>query len=187
MSDNTQAVTTLLMSWRRGDAGAGAKLAETVYGELRRIAGAYMRNERPDHTLEATALVHEMYLKLFAGEPVEWQNRAHFFAVAAQQLRRILVNHARDREAAKRGGKRVRLSLSSVNGIAQPAAPDLLDVNEAIEQLEQVDTRAARAVELRFFGGLTEEETAEALGVSLATLKRDWTFARAWLVRRLGA
>jgi RNA polymerase sigma factor (TIGR02999 family) len=146
-----------------------------------------MRDERPGHTLEATALVHEMYLKLFEAEPVQWQNRAHFFAVAAQQLRRILVNHARDRQAGKRGGKRLKLSLSYANGFAQPCEQDLLYLDEALTRLEQVDSRAARVVELRFFAGMTEPEIAEALNVSVATLKRDWAFGRAWLRRHLGS
>lgn len=158
----------------------------TVYDELRRLAAHYMRQERPDHTLQATALVHELYLRLFQSEPVEWQNRAHFFAVAAQALRRILVNHARDRQAQKRGGKQVRLSLTDVNGLAEPAEHDLLEIEEALARLEQLDPRAARVVELRFFAGLTEAEAAEALGVSVATLKRDWAFGRAWLLRHLG-
>ena len=185
MEEGQESVTTLLASWRQGDQRAADKLASTVYDELRRLAAHYMRGERVDHTLEPTALVNEMYLKLIAAEPVAWQNRAHFFAVAAQQLRRILVNHARDRQAAKRGGKRVKLSLSYANGVEQPREQDLLELDEALEKLEQVDSRAARVIELRFFAGLTEEESAEALGISIATLKRDWTFGRAWLLRHL--
>jgi RNA polymerase sigma factor (TIGR02999 family) len=185
MGEEKESVTTLLTNWRQGDQRAADKLVATVYDELRRLAEHYMRAERPDHTLEATALVHEMYVKLFTPEAVPWQNRAHFFAVAAQQLRRILVNHARDRQAAKRGGRRVKLSLSYVNGVAQPREQDLLELEEALERLEQLDARAARVVELRFFAGLTEEESAEALGISVATLKRDWAFARAWLLRHL--
>jgi RNA polymerase sigma factor (TIGR02999 family) len=187
MPERSEKVTALLAGWRAGDQHAAEKLAGTVYDEMRRLAARYMRNERPDHTLQATALVHEMYLKLFAGEPVEWQNRAHFFAVAAQQLRRILVNHARDRQAGKRGGKRVRLSLTDVNGVAQPCDQDVLNLDEALSRLEKLDERAARVVELRFFGGLTEVEAAEALQISVATLKRDWAFARAWLLRELGS
>jgi RNA polymerase sigma factor (TIGR02999 family) len=185
MAEASQSITALLMGWRQGDQRAAEQLMTTVYDELRRLAAHYMRSERPDHTLEATALVHEMYLKLFGSEPVQWQNRAHFFAVAAQQLRRVLVNHARDRHAQKRGGRRVKLSLSHANGLAQPREQDLLDLEDALERLEQVDARAARVIELRFFAGLREEEAAEVLGVSVATLKRDWTFGRAWLLRHL--
>jgi RNA polymerase sigma factor (TIGR02999 family) len=130
-------------------------------------------------------LVHELYFRLFAAEPVQWQNRAHFFAVAAQQLRRILVNYARDRQAQKRGGKRVKLALTDVNGMAEPREQDLLDLDRALDRLHDLDQRAARVVELRFFGGLTEMEAAEVLSISVATLKRDWDFARAWLIRQL--
>jgi RNA polymerase sigma-70 factor, ECF subfamily len=186
LAGNKESVTALLESWRQGDSAAADKLVGIVYDELRRLAARYMREERPDHTLQATALVHEMYLKLFEGEKVQWQNRAHFFAVAAQQLRRIVVNHARDRHAQKRGGKRVKLSLSHVNGLAQPGEQDLLELDEALGRLEQLDARAARVIELRFFAGLTEPEIAEALGISVATLKRDWAFGRAWLLTQLG-
>jgi RNA polymerase sigma factor (TIGR02999 family) len=185
MAEGHESVTTLLTNWRQGDQQAAEKVVTVVYDELRRLAARYMRAERPDHTLEATALVNEMYVKLVASEPVPWQNRAHFFAVAAQQLRRILVNHARDRQAEKRGGKRVKLSLSYVNGMAQPHEQDLLDLEQALERLEQLDPRAARVIELRFFAGLTEEESAEALGISVPTVKRDWAFGRAWLLRHL--
>ena len=185
MPEDQTPVTTLLASWREGDQQAAGKLVETVYHELRRLAGHYMREERADHTLQPTALVHEMFLRLFESQPVQWQNRAHFFAIAAQQLRRILVNHARDRQADKRGGKRVKVTLSFVNGLAQSREQDLLELNDALDRLEQFDPRAARVIELRFFAGLTEPEIAEALGISLATLKRDWAFGRAWLLRRL--
>ena len=137
--------------------------------------------------MQPTALVHEMFLKLSNSEPVTWQNRAHFLAVAAQQLRHILVNHARDRQAEKRGGKRVKLTLSQVNGLSQAREQDVLELNDALERLEKFEPRAARVVELRFFAGLTEVEAAEALGISVASLKRDWTFARAWLLRALGS
>jgi RNA polymerase sigma factor (TIGR02999 family) len=179
-------VTILLANWRDGDPSAAEKLIAAVYNELRHIAGYYMRSERADHTLQPTALVHEMFLKLSNNEPVTWQNRAHFFAVAAQQLRHILVNHARDRQAQKRGGKRVKLTLSYVNGLSQTREQDVLELNEALERLERFEPRAARVVELRFFAGLTEAEAAEALGISVASLKRDWAFARAWLLRQLG-
>jgi RNA polymerase sigma factor (TIGR02999 family) len=156
-----------------------------LYGELHGMAAHYMRQERSGHTLQATALVNELYIRLFASTGIDWQNRAHFFAVAAQQLRRILVNHARDRQAEKRGGKRVRLSLTEVNGLAQPVEEDLLDLDEALTRLQEIDSRAAQVVELRFFGGLQENEAAEVLSVSVPTVKRDWQFARAWLIRHM--
>jgi RNA polymerase sigma factor (TIGR02999 family) len=174
-------LTTLLQRWRSGDADAGEQLVGSVYSALRRLAAHYLRGERKDHTLSATDLVHELYIRLSASTPIDWQDRSHFFAVAAQQLRRILVNYARDRQALKRGGKQVKLALSEVSVLAQPSEPDVLDVDEALLRLEALDERAARVVELRFFGGLTEQETAAALNISIATVKRDWTFARAWL------
>ena len=185
MPPDSLPLTTLLAAWREGREGAAGQLISLVYGELRRLAQYYLRQERPDHTLEPTALVHELYLRLSAGEPVDWQNRAHFFAVAARQFRRILVNYARDRQAEKRGGKRVKVTLTEVNGLAAPEQQDLLELDDALEQLSALDERAARVVELRFFGGLTEKEAAEVLGISVATLKRDWEFARAWLITRL--
>ena len=179
-------VTTLLAGWREGDKAAADELIATVYQELRRVAARYMRGERPDHTLQPTALVNELFIKLLDA-PVDWQNRAHFFAVAAGQLRRILVNHARDRQAEKRGGKRVKVALTELNGLAEPREQDLLELNDALDRLELVDARAARVIELRFFAGLTDAEAAEVLGISVATLKRDWAFGRAWLLRHLAA
>jgi len=178
-------LTTLLSRWRDGDQLAGQEVVQTVYDELRRIAGNLLRKERLDHTLQPTALVHEMYLRFFESQPVDWQNRAHFFAVAAQQLRRILVNHARDRVAAKRGGGALRLTLTSLDSLAGPREQDVLELNEALERLETFDSRAARVIELRFFGGMTEPEMAESLGISIATVKRDWVFARAFLISQL--
>jgi RNA polymerase sigma factor (TIGR02999 family) len=181
----TRPLTTLLAGWRNGDKAAADELIAAVYQELHRVAGRYMRAERPDHTLQPTALVNELFLKLLDHGPVDWQNRAHFFAVAAGQLRRILVNHARDRNAQKRGGKRVKLALTEVNGLAEPHEQDLLELDEVLDRLEQVDERAARVIELRFFAGMTDAEAAEALGISVATLKRDWAFGRAFLLRHL--
>jgi RNA polymerase sigma factor (TIGR02999 family) len=180
-----QPLTLLLNRWHGGDRAAGDELITIVYEQLKRMAGRHMQRERPDHTLEASALVHELYVRLSASEPIEWQNRAHFFAVATQQLRRILVNHARDAQAQKRGGKRVKISLTQIPGLAGERAEDVLYLHEALEELEKLNQRAARVIELRFFGGLSEEEAAEVIGVSLATLKRDWRFARAWLRDRL--
>lgn len=147
----------------------------------------YLRHERLNHTLQPTALVNELFLKLLKSQPVDWKNRAHFFALAAGQIRRILVNHARDRHAEKRGGKQVKVSLTDINGLAESREQDLLELNHALIQLEEIDGRTARVIELRFFAGLTEVEAAEALGISVATLKRDWAFGRAWLLRHLQA
>jgi RNA polymerase sigma factor (TIGR02999 family) len=180
-----QEITTLLLDWRQGNAAASDELLAVVYQELRRLAAHYLRQERPDHTLQATALVHELYLRLLGAEPINWQNRAHFFAVAAQQMRRILIDHARALQADKRGGQRVKLTLGAVKGWVGTQEEDLLAVNEALEQLSRLDPRAAQVVELRFFGGLQEKEAAEVLGISVATLKRDWEFARTWLLSRL--
>jgi RNA polymerase sigma factor (TIGR02999 family) len=185
MSGSHEPVTVLLAHWREGDPEAAEKLAASVYDELRKLAAHYLRSERRDHTLQPTALVNEMFVRLFQSEPIEWKNRAHFFAVAAQQLRRILVNHARDRSAAKRGGKQVRIELFDEAGSLQPREQDLLELDDALNGLERVDARAARVIELRFFAGLTEAEIAEALGISVSSMKRDWSFGRAWLLSRL--
>lgn len=179
--------TRLLVEWRNGNQEAADRLFEAAYQELRRLAAWHFQHERPDHTLQPTALVNELYLKLFAGEQVEWQNRAHFFAVAAQQMRRILIDHARAHLAEKRGGGEARLSLAEVNGLAAPRDEELVELDQALRRLEELDPRSARVVELRFFGGLTEQEASEVLGISLATLKRDWELARAWLVRQMNS
>lgn len=178
-------LTGLLARWREGEPQAAEELWTRTNDELRRLAAHYMRNERRDHTLQATALVNEVYLRFFSARPITLQDRAHFFALAGRQIRQILLNYARDRQAAKRGGRRVRLSLSELNGLGQPMEPQVLDVELALQKLEQLDARAARTVELRFFSGLTEAEASEVLGVSIATLKRDWEFARVWLLREL--
>jgi RNA polymerase sigma factor (TIGR02999 family) len=176
-------LTQALADWRNGDQDAGNRLFAAVYQELRRLAAWHLKRERPGHTLQATALVNELYLKLFGGEPVDWQNRAHFFAVAAQQIRRLLVDYARAGLAEKRGGG--KLSLTEVKGLAAPPEEALLDIDAALGRLQALDPRAARIVELRYFGGATEQETAEAAGVSVATVKRDWDFARTWLISQL--
>jgi RNA polymerase sigma factor (TIGR02999 family) len=154
-----------------------------VYTELRKLAASYLRVERPDHTLQPTALVHEAYLRLVDQRSVNWQNRAHFFGIAAQMMRRILVDHARRRQAAKRDGATYRLYTSEEEATARD--PELLALDEALSGLEALDARQARIVELRFFGGLTVEETAEVAGVSPATVKREWRTARAWLAREI--
>ena len=178
-------LTTLLMEWRGGNETAGQQLMTVAYQKLRRLAQHYLRQEKSDHTLQATALVHELYLRFFGTGEIKWQDRAHFFAAAALQLRRILVDHARNAKAQKRGGNCLKLSLTSANGIAAERQTDLLAVNEAVERLEKLDPRAAKIVELRFFGGLKETEIAEVLEVSLATVHRDWKMARAWLLSEL--
>jgi RNA polymerase sigma-70 factor (ECF subfamily) len=181
-------ITLWLANWRKGDAKAGDRLANAVYPELRRIAARFLNNERAGHTLEPHALVHEVWMRLVGGDPVPFQNRAHFFALSAQTMRRILIDYARARIRDKRGGEQQQVSLTAVDGW-NPAErdEDLLDLNQALSKLEQADPRAARVVELRFFGGLQEEEVAEALGVSVITVKRDWKVARAWLMNRLAS
>ncbi|MGD0457535.1 MAG: sigma-70 family RNA polymerase sigma factor [Terriglobia bacterium] len=174
--------TGWLLEWRNGSREAGDRLFAAAYQELRRLAAWHFPKEEPGHTLQPTALVNELYLKLFSGEPIEWQNRAHFFAVAAQQLRRLLIDHARARVAEKRGAGDVRLSLDEASGWAPPRQEDLIELDQALRRLEELDPRCAHVVELRFFGGLTEREATEVPGISVATLKRDWDFARAWLI-----
>jgi RNA polymerase sigma-70 factor, ECF subfamily len=183
---DSHAITGLLHRWRLGDEEAASQLIEVVYGELHRIAAREMRREHGEHTLQATAIVHEAYLRICRSEPISWADREHFFAVAAQQLRRVLVDQARRRQSGKRGGGVVKLSLWDAD--APGIGPDvrILAVNEALTKLESLDPRAAKVVELRFFGGLNEAEAAKALQVSVATLKRDWEFAKTWLTRQLG-
>ena len=178
-------ITRLLADWSNGDRGALEKLTPLVYDELRRLAGRYLRQERVGHTLQSTALVHEAFLKLVGQNNVRWQNRAHFFGIAAQMIRRILVDYARARQAGKRGSGAEKLSLDEA--IALPGAPDLdlLALDDALEGLAKIDERQSRLVELRFFAGLTLEETAEVLQMSIATAKRDWVSAKAWLSREI--
>lgn len=178
-------ITALLDRWRRGDREAADRLVELVYGELHRIAAREMRREHREHTLQTTAVVHEAYLRIIKSEPIDWKDRAHFYAVAAQQLRRVLVDHARRQQSEKRGGGTSPLSLWDSDDPAIASDEHVLAVNEALTRLESLDPRAAKVVELRFFGGLNEVETSEALGISMATLKRDWDFAKAWLAREL--
>ena len=179
------AVTRLLLEWSDGDGQALTRLIPLVYDELRRIAGQYLRRERAGHTLQPTAVVHEAYLKLVGQRRVRWQNRAHFFAVAAQLIRRILVDHARARAAAKRGGGLPPLALERAPGPAGGRDLDVLALDETLRRLSTLDPRQARLVELRFFAGLGVEESAEVMGVSPATVKREWRTAKAWLYREL--
>jgi RNA polymerase sigma factor (TIGR02999 family) len=178
-------VTTLLAELRRGDDKARDQLVTLVYPELKRIAARYLRAERPDHSLRPTGLVHEVYLRLIGSEQATWQNRAHFFAAIAREMRHLLVDYARARNARKRVDGNVRISLHDVDATAAPREDDLVALDEALSRLEQIDPRASRVVELRFFTGLGERETAEALKISVATLKRDWSFAKAWLYDQL--
>ncbi|HXT62924.1 MAG TPA: sigma-70 family RNA polymerase sigma factor [Pyrinomonadaceae bacterium] len=179
-------VTQLLLKWGEGDAAALDKLMPLVYDELRRLASNYLRRERQNHTLQPTALVNEAYLKLVDQKNAHWQNRAQFYGVAAQLMRRILVDHARQHQAEKRGGsKQQRLSITSARAIAQTPEVDVLAVHEALEELKQFDEQQERIVELRFFGGLSIAETAEVLGLGHATVERDWKMARAWLRQKL--
>jgi len=177
-------VTALLRDWSGGDQRALERLIPLVYRELRKLAASYLRGERSDHTLQPTALVHEAYLRLVDQRGVDWRNRAHFFGIAARMMRRVLVDHARRRLAAKRDGAAYRISGSG-DPIEPERDPDVLALDLALDGLEALDPRQARIVELRFFGGLTVEETAEVTGISTATVKREWQTARAWLAREL--
>lgn len=178
-------VTRLLAAHADGDPDALEQLMPLVYGELRRLADQYLRRERPDHTLGATALVHEAFLRLIDQHSVSWQSRAHFFGIAAQAMRRILVDQARRRTAQKRG-RQFQVTLETDPPLADAAPPEeVVAVDEALARLAEADARSARLIELRYFGGLTIEEAATSLGISVATAKRDWAFARAWLQREL--
>lgn len=182
----TAEVTKLLALASNGNVEALNRLVPLVYGELRRIARAQLRSERPDHTLSTTALVHEAYLRLVDQSRVQWRDRAHFYGVAATAMRRILVNHAQARRAQKRGGGAVAVPLDeSLPALEETQAAELLALNEALERLEEFNPRGARVVEYRFFAGLTHEEVAEVLGVSTITARRAWSAARAWLRREL--
>jgi RNA polymerase sigma factor (TIGR02999 family) len=178
-------VTQLLVRWRAGDREALEALMPLVYDELRRLAHHYLRQERSDHTLQSTALVHEAYLRLAGQNPPQWQNRAHFFGIAAHLMRQILVEYARSRSTAKRGAKAPRLALDEATALAQQTEVDVVALDRALQELTELDAQQGRIVELRFFAGLTIEDTSEVLGISPATVKRDWTTARAWLYRAM--
>jgi len=178
---SSASITQLLIKWRNGDQAALNELLPQVYDELRRLANYYLRQERLGHTLQTNALVHEAYLRLVGEKEVDWQNRAHFFGIAAVRMRQILVEYARSRQAAKRGGGEYRLSLSEADRLAKERDVNLLALDDALQSLEALDPQKARIVDLRYFGGLTIEETAEVLKISSATVKRDWSMARAWL------
>lgn len=178
-------VTVLLTQINNGDASAPEELLPLVYGELRKLAGGYLKNERPDHTLQPTALVHEAYIRLVDWQNTDWKNRAHFFAVAAQVMRNILVDHARKKKAEIHGGNLQKLALDEAISFSQTKEVDLVDLDDALQDLAKLDERQSKIVELRFFAGLTIEETAHALGISTMTVSREWNFAKAWLYRRL--
>jgi RNA polymerase sigma factor (TIGR02999 family) len=174
-------ITRLLTAYRAGDAAAAAELIGLVYEELRQLARQYLRQERADHTLQPTALVHEVYLRLFGENTIEYQDRGHFFLIAARQMRRILVDHARARYAARRAGDLIKVSLEELVETPQEIQHDLAALDEALADLERLHPRSSQVVELRFFGGLTEQETAGVLDISVSTVKRDWEFAKVWL------
>lgn len=186
LPSSTKELTELLAAWSDGKREALDELLPLVEGELRRLAHRYMSRERPGHTLQTTALVNEAYLRLIDQKEVRWQNRAHFFAIAAQMMRRILINHARDRAAFKRGGAGARkISLEDVAELSDERAAELVALDEALDSLARIDERKGRVVELRYFGGLSVEEVAEVLGVSPDTVTRDWRSAKAFLHREL--
>ena len=187
MKPASKKLTRLLLAWVDGDAAALDELSRAVDVELRRLARRYMRYERPGHTLQTTALVNEAYLRLIDWENVQWKNRTHFFAVAAQMMRRILVAHARSRQNRKRGGDWYRISIEQAALVADGKSPNLLALDDALHMLESIDERKCQVVELRFFAGLSAEETAIALGVSTDTVLNDWRMAKAWLLRELMA
>ena len=178
-------VTTLLLEWGNGNQAALNELTPLVYQELRQLATRQLRRERPGHTLQSTALVHEAYLQLIDQRRVRFQHRDHFYAIAAQIIRRILVNYARKRNSSKRGGGKTLLAIDESIAFESPKGVDLVAVDDALERLSKIDQQQGRIVELRFFGGLTIEGTADILGISTSTVSRDWTLARAWLRREL--
>ena len=184
-STSRDQITLLLHEWGNGDRAAFDKLVPVVYRELRRLARHYMNNERPDHTLQTTALVSEAYLRLVHYQKMQWQNRAHFLAVAAQAMRRILVDQARAHQYAKRGGGAQTLSLEDAPILCAEPAPDILALDEALLELESMDARKCRIVEFKFLGGLSTEETAAVLAISTATVEREWRAAKAWLYRAM--
>jgi len=178
-------ITQLLIDWRNGDEAAVDRLMPLVYDELRRLASNFFRRERVNHTLQPTALVHEAYLHLVGQSEVRWQNRAHFFGAAAQLMRHILVDHARSHNAAKRGGGEIRVTLNEELAATGQREVDLIALDAALDELAALDQQQCRIVEMRFFGGLSIEETAEVLSISPATVKREWSTAKAWLYREM--
>ena len=182
-NEHSKEVTLFLKAWSGGDRQAADSLIQLVYAEMRKLAASYLRHQRSDHTLQPTALVHEAYMKLVDISDVSWHDRAHFFAVAAQTMRHILVDHARAVAADKRGGAMQRVELDEAISFPNPRGLDLVELDEALQQLAIQDEKQSRIVELRFFGGMTVEETAHVMKISPATVKREWATARAWLFR----
>jgi RNA polymerase sigma-70 factor (ECF subfamily) len=185
MTPSSNNVTQMLHDWSHGDREVLDKLVPVVYEELRRQAARYLKRERPGHTLQTTALIHEAYIRLIDQKNVHWQNRAHFYAISAKLMRRILVDHARSRQAAKRGGSDIKLPLEEAIIASEGREVDLVALDEALERLAAIDPQQSRVVELKFFSGMSVEETAEVLGVSTRTVKRDWNVAKAWLRREI--
>ena len=185
MNQSSHEVTRLLRDWSGGDAGAAERLMPLVYEELRRLARSYLRRERSDHTLQPTALVNEAYLKLVDQSRVSWQDRHHFFGIAAQMMRRVLIDHARAHAAEKRGGPQGKVSLEEANVPTGERAMELVELDDALQRLAEVFPRKGKVVELRFFGGFSVEETADILGVSDKTVMREWESAKLWLYRQM--
>ena len=185
VTDPPSAISGLLRAWGHGDLQARDTLLPLVYGELRRRAASHLRRERPDHTLQPTALVNEAYIRLAGQERVHWKNRAHFFGLAAQMMRRILVDHARERQAAKRPGSAIRLAFDEHIGAREQRDCEILLLEEALRELTLIDARQGQIVEFRYFAGMSEQEVAEVLSISRSTVTREWQTARAWLYRRL--
>jgi RNA polymerase sigma factor (TIGR02999 family) len=185
MEPTPQQVTRLLVAWSGGDQAALEELTPLVYGELRRLAHHYIGRERPGHTLQTSALVNEAYLRLVGQKDIDWQSRAHFYGIAARLMRQVLVDYARRRGYAKRGGGALRVSLDEALAVSEERAAEVVALDEALEDLAKLDPRQGQIVELRFFGGLSIEETAEVLGVSPGTVMADWTVAKAWLRRAI--
>ena len=183
--ESAQQVTQLLVNWSNGDQHALEELMPLVYGELRRLAASHLRRERSDHTLQSTALVNEAFLRLVNQREVHWRSRAHFYGIAAQMIRRILVDHARSQQAGKRGAGAIKLELDEAMAVSPAKELDLVSLDDALERLAALDERQGRIVELRFFAGLSVEETAEVMHISPATVKREWSSARAWLYREI--
>ena len=185
MSASPGTITRLLLDWRNGDKSALNRLVPLVYKEMRRLAAYYMRRQRPGHTLQTSALINEAYLRLLDHKNMRWENRGHFYAVAAQAMRRILVDHARSHNYAKRGGGALKVSLDDAAVVAKQRAAELIALDDALVDLAALDPRKGQIVELRYFGGLSVEETAEVLGVSPVTVMRDWRSAKGWLLRAM--
>lgn len=187
MKPSPAEVTELLVAWGKGDQNACDELMPLVYAQLSKLAHSYMSRERPAHTLQTAGLVNEAFLRLADQRNVRWQNRAHFFGIAAQMMRRVLVDYARNRHYAKRGGDAQKVSLEEALIISDERSKEVVAIDEALQRLSEFDLRKAEVVELRFFGGLSVDETAEVLKVSPGTVKRDWTLAKAWLRREINA